>query len=647
MKALGFQQAGAAPGLRLAVLCHEQCDPGFYQVWTVLQTFRRMAHKCPLFLQLWINFMEQLDGRGRQGPFAKLLEVCGYLRWTVEAPIFRDHSGSTMDWLTLDEKVFYDLVKYAWVWKVFREIADRKDIRGLEGIDWMVLQKAQRKAPAHHRPMLARLQDGSFLEPSQDAKYDLGKNTMCPLCQQQDSMEHRCTSCPARNAIYAEHQGILCRWQHFSKAKRIHLLPSSNPWWTLFKQKVIARSDVLHRFHQGGMPQREISHLFTDGSSHGGPNRLYQLGAWAVVDATQDKCVACGALGGVGQGSDRAELRAMIAAVEFAVQTEREATIWTDCMYVAEGTVRLLHDEHDLSEGKHQDDWLELQGLLCACSVPLYVQHIPGHAKWDPTDQDLEGWCARWNDRADREANMAMRLHGEELLSLHRQLLGHHERELCDLLCLQRLHAPLAMVTKQSNLPPEVAEECDVEHDQEDWMVERGSPDSSSIMDGLPNDELAEALWDQFGRTFVENFLQLLRGSDAHQERFVMKVSFLELAIYLASTAAGWLPQPHMEKSNTWCERGAAGYSEPTIGALVRLVKVFIRSLTWSFCLETVWCKGINLSLFSVFVPQDGLTLAMPPAMIKEISTALIGFTRRRPIRRANDLSRPLRPYSS
>ena len=30
MKALGFQMAGASAGLRLGLLCHEQCDPGFF-----------------------------------------------------------------------------------------------------------------------------------------------------------------------------------------------------------------------------------------------------------------------------------------------------------------------------------------------------------------------------------------------------------------------------------------------------------------------------------------------------------------------------------------------------------------------------------------------------------------------------------------
>ena len=60
MKALGYQMAGAAPGLRLGLLCHEQCDPGFYQAWHVLTTFRRIARKRPSFAQMWKDYMDRL-----------------------------------------------------------------------------------------------------------------------------------------------------------------------------------------------------------------------------------------------------------------------------------------------------------------------------------------------------------------------------------------------------------------------------------------------------------------------------------------------------------------------------------------------------------------------------------------------------------
>ena len=316
-------------------------------------------------------------------------------------------------------------------------------------------------------------------------------------------------------------------------------------------------------------------------------------------------------------------------------------------MYVAEGTVRLLHDAQDLPDGKHADDWLELQGLLSACHCPLYVQHVPGHARWDHADQDLEGWLARWNDRADREANMAMRLHGDDLLDIQRQLLGHHAQELSDLLQLQKLHVAVIAGVQSNEDPQDETDEPVGELGRTDWMVERGCPDSLSFMDALPSDEAAEALWDRFGRSFSMNFLSLLRSWNLHPERSQIKVSFLEIALHLAASASSWLPQPHRVKPHAWCERDVAGFSEPTLGALVRLVKTFLRSLAQSFCLSIDWCKDINLSAFSVFVPQDGLIVAVPPARITEIGTHLLSFTKRRPIRRANDLSRPFRMHSA
>ena len=410
---------------------------------------------------------------------------------------------------------------------------------------------------------------------------------------------------------------------------------------------VCAQADITHRFFDRKPPPDAVCHLFADGSAHGGPNRLYQLGAWAVIDAAQDRCIAHGALGGLGQGSDRAELKAMIAAVEYAVYVNREVTIWTDCLYVAEGTVRLLQDDQDPPDGKHADEWLELQGLLCARSCPLYVQHVPGHARWDHADQDVDGWLARWNDRADREANMAMRLHGEVLLGIQRQLLGHHVQEVADLVQLQKLHVAIVAGVQSKEDPPDEMDEEGEEQTLTDWMVERGCPDSLSFMDDLPADESAESLWDRFGRTFSVNFLHLLRTWNQLPDRAMIQVSFLELALHLADSAMPWLPQPHRSKPNAWCDRDAVGFSEPTLGALVRLVKVFLRSLAQSFCLQVDWCKDVNLSRFSVFVPQDGLILAVSPVLIKAIGTLLFSFTRRRPIRRANDLSRPFRLHSA
>ena len=82
------------------------------------------------------------------------------------------------------------------------------------------------------------------------------------------------------------------------------------------------------------------------------------------MSATADFCAAKGSLGGIGQDNDRAELRAIIAAVEYSLGHPGETTIWTDSTFAAEGLTRLLHDAKDLPGGHCEEDWIELQGLI-------------------------------------------------------------------------------------------------------------------------------------------------------------------------------------------------------------------------------------------------------------------------------------------
>ena len=125
------------------------------------------------------------------------------------------------------------------------------------------------------------------------------------------------------------------------------------------------------------------------------------------------------------------------------------------------------------------------------------------------------------------------------------------------------------------------------------------------------------------------------------------KISFLELAVYVATEGKKWVPMPHLHRAGCWQDRDAFNFSEPNLGALVRLVKAFFHSLGQCFSLDICWCKGINLSFLGVCTPQDGLTLAISVDDANLSMDHLKSFTWRRPIRRANDLARPLRVWAS
>ena len=123
----------------------------------------------------------------------------------------------------------------------------------------------------------------------------------------------------------------------------------------------------------------------------------------------------------------------------------------------------------------------------------------------------------------------------------------------------------------------------------------------------------------------------------------IYKMSFLEVAMVFATDGKRWVPMPHSTRPRCWQDRDAFNFNEPNLGALVRLAKAFFAALDRSFSLSVTWCKDINLTFLRVHPPQDGLILAVSPVIAEQSMDNLRGFTKRRPIRRANDLARPVR----
>ena len=118
MQALRHDRAGASPALRLYFLCHEQADPGFYQLQLVLRTFQRVAKNRPALLKLWAEFMGS-DGGGRSyGPFGKLLGICAQVQWKVEPPMIHNADGLCFSLVDIEEGSLEFLLRDAWAQKI-------------------------------------------------------------------------------------------------------------------------------------------------------------------------------------------------------------------------------------------------------------------------------------------------------------------------------------------------------------------------------------------------------------------------------------------------------------------------------------------------------------------------------------------------
>ena len=177
------------------------CDPGFYQARTVISTFHRLLDKQPALLRLWADYMTSWHGSDTQGPFGKLLEITRQIGWSINVPCLCDHDGVRWDITHCDLALLRKAVSDAWVQRLAADVAKRSDFAGLAGIDHEVLKRAQSRLLPADRAWLSTLRDGTFVEPKQQAKYDLSKSTLCPHCNQPDSVYHRTFVCPAFAAL--------------------------------------------------------------------------------------------------------------------------------------------------------------------------------------------------------------------------------------------------------------------------------------------------------------------------------------------------------------------------------------------------------------------------------------------------------------
>ena len=90
--ALGWTCAGAGPDLRALTEGPMELDPAFFQIWTCVRDFQRLASKSRTLQQLWVEFMGDLQGRSLAGPFSTLLHHAEALNWGfMEPPQVTDH----------------------------------------------------------------------------------------------------------------------------------------------------------------------------------------------------------------------------------------------------------------------------------------------------------------------------------------------------------------------------------------------------------------------------------------------------------------------------------------------------------------------------------------------------------------------------
>eukprot|EP00434_Breviolum_minutum_P018852 symbB.v1.2.016628.t2/scaffold1241.1/size129723/3 len=157
----------------------------------------------------------------------------------------------------------------------------------------------------------------------------------------------------------------------------------------------------------------------------------YRIAAWSVIlspnpyvdsVAWSTKILAAGPLTGIVQSAHRAELFALVAAVELTQQFGGVIRIWTDCLSVVNGFQKYIVGKRPVpANHKHADLWRRLvTAVNCFPAGRVMVGKVPAHEDVASAETELERWAMIGNHAADRAAASANFSRGDDFWNLWR-----------------------------------------------------------------------------------------------------------------------------------------------------------------------------------------------------------------------------------
>ena len=178
-------------------------------------------------------------------------------------------------------------------------------------------------------------------------------------------------------------------------------------WNSYFSQLHVREGDQLKR--SGAL------HIFTDGSCHNQQNQLLRFASWAVILASPDslhdyhgsEVLARGPLPGLLQSAVRAEIYAVLCALQMVAEHKGAVTLWTDCDAVVKKFRRLLAGHEVSPNSAHGDLWQAISACLAVRTYSIEITKVAAHQDVTHAATALEEWCFRYNHLADKHAVQA------------------------------------------------------------------------------------------------------------------------------------------------------------------------------------------------------------------------------------------------
>eukprot|EP00438_Fugacium_kawagutii_P008967 Skav214288 [mRNA] locus=scaffold2257:201508:210505:- [translate_table: standard] len=632
VKALKVSGAGSNPMLRLSLAPDMKADPGFFQVQLLLDTFRRMLTKSPDILMLWKLRMRDYDGAFLPGPFSQLLQCMQMIGWAVhDPPNLTDHEGYTWNLLLLDSKTLRMKLEDAWLQFVASQVR-HKSMADLDGLDGYLTKLDLAQLSALDRARLSALHSGAFVSNFEHSRYDETKNADCSICNCRDDRVHW-LQCPR----YEHLRRAIPDWcpdnVELPQCTLHHLLVPRQKILVRWRQVLCDRSNGSFSF-LAPPPNHGFHHLFLDGSCFQRDHPDLNLAAWAMIDATSGQLVAAAPLRGITQTIDRAELTAVITALEWASSTEMDLALWSD----SHSTVQVadyIQATGTLPSGVSNIDlWSQFQLLMeDGKHLTTWFRWVPGHLDPLLAEDGFEEWIIKWNDLADQAAKQANLQRPAELWTLRERAarrLDDWSRRLRQVRQFYFSVADQAIATSGSANEDEVIDD----HSDEEWMW-------LPWEDHLPVDWQVRCPDD---RSIPSDFFRALIVWILAAERLggtVRHMTDLELVFALVQDPSFCFPFQVSGSQTFQMRRPDSLFQKPTLAMFLRPVQSAMTILGEIFSHVIRVPPGSCLDL-GVHMKFSGTSLLIPDELWGQTRSQMQAFTATRPVRRSADLARPL-----
>lgn len=153
----------------------------------------------------------------------------------------------------------------------------------------------------------------------------------------------------------------------------------------------------------------QVVELFVDGTAANPGEPKLRNAAWAVTTAQlgslNNEVLLGGHVQGLSQTPFRAELTAMVAALQWARQQNVRVRIWTDCLGVLKGVRRILNGSPVRRNRAHSDLWGQIASLCDDWNVDqIQLVKVVSHGSIRAATSPLEEWAYWHNGLTDAAA---------------------------------------------------------------------------------------------------------------------------------------------------------------------------------------------------------------------------------------------------